>query len=97
MTTFLFVIMGIVVVILLIQSFRQIKNTPTPKKNDYLEAHPERVIGTIISCGCGSTNITSTGTPSNFDTFIICICKSCHTILYSTSADDKKPLETEVA
>jgi hypothetical protein len=94
MATVLFAIVGMVVLILLIQSLRQHKSTPAPNKKEYLALYPERVIGGMISCGCGSTNITAKGTPSNFDTFIICMCKSCHKMLYTSSADDKKPLET---
>lgn len=70
--------------------------TPTPRKEKYLANYPVRVVNNAIFCGCGSTNIFSTGTPSSFDAFIICTCKSCHTLLYTTSADDKNPLEAEV-
>ncbi|MEI6206079.1 MAG: hypothetical protein WCP20_04800 [Desulfuromonadales bacterium] len=86
----------IIALISMVYLLRQEKNTPTPRKAEYLAAYPERVVNNVISCGCGSTKIFSTGTLSNFDTFIICKCKSCHKILYSTSANDKKPLETEV-
>jgi len=97
MITFLSAIALIVVSFLLIKEFVSHKNIPTPRKALYLTAYPERVNNGIISCGCGSSNLFSTGTPSSFDTFIICKCKSCNKILFSTSADDKKPLEAEAA
>ena len=96
MTTPLLVIVLIIALLLMVYFVRHEKSTPTPRKDAYLAAYPDRVVNNIISCGCGSINTFATGTPSNFDTFIICICKSCNKILYSTSAGDKKPLEAEV-
>ena len=94
MITVLSIIAMIVVSVLVVQSIRSVKSTPTPKKEEYLALYPERIIGGRISCGCGSININGRGVPYNFWTVIV-LCKSCGTILYTTE-DDKKPLEAEV-
>lgn len=95
MTTALLVIVLIIVTFSMYYLTKHENSTPTPRKESYLAMHPERVVNGLISCGCGSTDIHATGTPSNYDTFIICRCKSCNTLLYTASAGDKNPLEVE--
>jgi len=72
------------------------KRMLTPRKAEYIAAYPERIENETVACECGSTKLFATGTPSgNFDTFILCVCKSCRKILYTTSANDKNPTKAE--